>query len=304
MNEVVTINTESYATMAKAMGLPVSSGERKVNVLNRFKIWHESTMGTREIDGKDVKLEVIKGGCYRLEKVGDAPIYYFAEKAKFRPFLQRFMYKRYYKNDNRYSNSILADTLNIDLKDDYGTFNCGKPTGFIKDYQALPEATKNIIKAVDRYRVVFGLVELEKPVKLVDGKEVQEDLEPFPVLWEIKDKNTYKGMGEIFSRLSRMERLPLQHVIELDESDVHYTNNAGAQFYKPTLKVDYTNKIDISEQDHKTFGDFLDWVKAHNDNIIRKWDERVAEKQDEVSEEDAETVEQFIDVELEDDSKS
>ena len=304
MNEVVTINTESYATMAKAMGLPVSSGERKVNVLNRFKIWHESTMGTREIDGKDVKLEVIKGGCYRLEKVGDAPIYYFAEKAKFRPFLQRFMYKRYYKNDNRYSNSILADTLNIDLKDDYGTFNCGKPTGFIKDYQALPEATKNIIKAVDRYRVVFGLVELEKPVKLVDGKEVQEDLEPFPVLWEIKDKNTYKGMGEIFSRLSRMERLPLQHTIELDESEVYYTNNAGAQFYKPTLKVDYTNKIDISEQDHKIFGDFLDWVKAHNDNIIRKWDERVAERQDEVSEEDAETVEQFIDVELEDDSKS
>ena len=32
MNEVVTINTESYASMAKAMGLPVNSGERKVNV--------------------------------------------------------------------------------------------------------------------------------------------------------------------------------------------------------------------------------------------------------------------------------
>ena len=32
MNEVVTINTESYATMAKAMGLPVSTGERKKNV--------------------------------------------------------------------------------------------------------------------------------------------------------------------------------------------------------------------------------------------------------------------------------
>ena len=102
----------------------------------------------------------------------------------------------------------MSDTLNIDLKDDYGTFNCGKPTGYVKDYQSLPEATKNIIKAVDRYRVVFGLVELEKPVKLVDGKEVQEDLEPFPVLWEI-DKNTYKGMGEIFSRLSKMERLAI-----------------------------------------------------------------------------------------------
>ena len=69
MNEVVTINTESYASMAKAMGLPVNSGERKVNVLNRFRIWHEPTMGIRTMDGKEVKMEVIKGGCYRLEKL-------------------------------------------------------------------------------------------------------------------------------------------------------------------------------------------------------------------------------------------
>ena len=40
MNEVVTINTESYASMAKAMGLPVSGGERKINVLNSLRIWH------------------------------------------------------------------------------------------------------------------------------------------------------------------------------------------------------------------------------------------------------------------------
>ena len=30
MNEVVTINTESYASMAKAMGLPVSGGKEKL----------------------------------------------------------------------------------------------------------------------------------------------------------------------------------------------------------------------------------------------------------------------------------
>ena len=38
MTELVTINTESYATMAKAMGLPVSSGEKKTNILNRFRL--------------------------------------------------------------------------------------------------------------------------------------------------------------------------------------------------------------------------------------------------------------------------
>ena len=303
MNEVVTINTESYASMAKAMGLPVSTGEKKTNVLNRFRLWHDSTMGLRTIDGEEVKTEVIKGGCYRLEKVGDPKTYYFSEKATFRPFLQRFMYKRYHKKDNLYANTIMSDTLNIDLKDDYGTFNCGKPTGFVKDYQALPESVKTIIKATERIRAVFGILELKKPVKLVDGREVKEDLESFPVIWEIKDKNTYKSMGEIFSKLSRMEKLPLQYNIELDRSEVFYTNPAGAQFYKPILKVDYTKEVEISESDHKIFGDFLDWVKSHNDNIIKKWDERVAEKQDEVSEEDMETVEQFIDVEIENDAK-
>ena len=303
MNEVVTINTESYATMAKAMGLPVSSGEKKTNVLNRFRLWHGSTMGLRTINGEEIKTEVIKGGCYRLEKVGDPKIYYFSEKATFRPFLQRFMYKRYHEKDNLYANTILADTLNIDLKDDYGTFNCGKPTGFVKDYQALPESVKAVIKATERIRAVFGILELKKPVKLVDGREVKEDLEAFPVIWEIKDRNTYKSMGEIFSKLSRMEKLPLQYNIELDRSEVFFTNNAGAQFYKPILKVDYTKEVEITESDHKIFADFLDWVKSHNDNIIKKWDEKVAEKQDEVSEEDMETVEQFIDVELEDDAK-
>ena len=296
MNEVVTINTESYASMAKAMGLPVSGGERKINVLNRLKMQNKPILGEENV--------LVKAGSIMLEKVGDVNVHYFSTKAKFRPFLQRFMYKRYFQDINKYSNTIMADNLNIDLKDDFGTFNCGKPTGFIKDFQALPESVKSVIKDVKRHRVVFGTLELEKPVKLIDGKEVQEDLPAFPVIWEIKANSIYKDVGDIFSKFSRMERLPLQHEIVLDGSEVYFTSATGEKYYKPTLKVDYTNKLEIGEEDHKTFGDFLDWVKAHNDNILRKWDDSVAQKQDEVSEDEIKTVEQFIDVELEDDSKS
>ena len=46
MNEIITINTENYASMAKAMGLPTPSlGEKKTNILNRFRVWHQPTMG-------------------------------------------------------------------------------------------------------------------------------------------------------------------------------------------------------------------------------------------------------------------
>ena len=42
----------------------------------------------------------------------------------------------------------MADNLNVDLKDDYGTFNCGKPSGFIKDLNLYLRSTKNLIKQI------------------------------------------------------------------------------------------------------------------------------------------------------------
>jgi len=309
MTDLVTINTDSYATMAKAMGLPTSTAEKKANTLNRFRIWHNPTMGMGEANGKSVKMEVVEGGMYRLEIPGDPSTFYFSEKVEFRPFLQRFMYKKFKQNRNAkdgekqggYVKTIMADTLNIDLKDDDGTFNCGKPTGYVKDFQSLPEATKKLIKEIKRNRVVFGLVKLIDPVKGIDGTEIA-DLPEYPVIWEIENRDAYKAIGDVFSRFAKSETLPLQHVIKLDGTKENKLNNGGS-FYTPIVQLDTTNKIEISDSDHKTFGDFLDWVKNYNDGILGKWDTKVSEKQDEVSEEDMETVEDFIDVEIDTDVK-
>ena len=309
MTDLVTINTDSYATMAKAMGLPTSTVEKKANTLNRFRIWHNPTMGIGEANGKSVKMEVVEGGLYRLEIPGDPSTFYFSEKVEFRPFLQRFMYKKFKQNRNAkdgekqggYVKTIMADTLNIDLKDDDGTFNCGKPTGYVKDFQSLPEATKKLIKEIKRNRVVFGLVKLIDPVKGIDGTEIA-DLPEYPVIWEIENRDAYKAIGDVFSRFAKSETLPLQHVIKLDGTKENKLNNGGS-FYTPIVQLDTTNKIEISDSDHKTFGDFLDWVKNYNDGILGKWDTKVSEKQDEVSEEDMETVEDFIDVEIDTDVK-
>ena len=282
MNEVVTINTDNYATMAKAMGVPTMSTDKKTNVLNRFRLWHNPTMGKdTNSQGKEIITEVVEGGSYRLEEVGDPSKFFFAKKVKFRPFMQRFMYKRYtaYSNPKEgekrgfYTSSIMADNLNIDLKDDAGTFNCGKPAGFVEDFQALSESVKKSIREIKRYRVVFGIVDLLQPIKAVDGKEVDE-------------------------KLSKMERLPLQHAIDLEDPTPH-KGNSGNTFYTSNVKLDLTSKIDISEEDHKIFGDFMDWVKVHNDGIIAKWDMAVAERQDVLSHDDMKTVDDFIDVELE-----
>ena len=65
-----------------------------------------------------------------------------------RPFMQRFMYKKFVMGSaatpNRYVKTVMADTLNMDLKDNDGGFNCGKPAGWIEDFKSLPEQLRNL----------------------------------------------------------------------------------------------------------------------------------------------------------------
>ena len=52
----------------------------------------------------------------------------------------------------------MADNLDIDLKDNYGGFNCGKPSGYIKDFDALPDGYERTDSSIKRTRVVLGKV--------------------------------------------------------------------------------------------------------------------------------------------------
>ena len=71
----------------------------------------------------------------------------------------------------------MADNLNIDLKDNDGGFNCGKPSGWIEDYKSLPDATKELIRSIKRVRVVLGTVELINPVD-ASGNSVELEATP------------------------------------------------------------------------------------------------------------------------------
>ena len=141
MSQLTTIDTNNYAAMAKAMGIAAEAETKSSpSTLARLRISHSPVMGLAEVNGKKVNMEVVEGGSYRLD-IPDGPSYY-ASSIKIRPYLQRFMYKRFVKgNDktpNKYIKTIMADDLNIDLKDNEGGFNCGKPAGDIdRDWETL-----------------------------------------------------------------------------------------------------------------------------------------------------------------------
>jgi len=212
-----------------------------------------------------------------------------------RPFMQRFMHKRFVqgdaKNPNRYIKSVMADTLDIDLKDNDGGFNCGKPAGYIKDFKALPQSQQDLLKQIKRVRAVFGVVEMIDP-KSDQGEAVK--VEPTPFIWEIDNRDAFKEIGISFTRLAKMQRLPIQHVITANTSERKIPT--GASYYVPVASLDVSKTIELTDHDQALFGDFMSWIDNYNNYIINAWAEKANSK---MEDDDINVVDDLVDIEIE-----
>ena len=282
--------------MAKAMGIAGegSTSEKKSNTLPRLRINHTPITGEQEVNGKTVRVEVVDGGTYKLDKP-EVGVYY-GSSAVIRPFMQRFMYKRFIKNNNAkageplgsYHKTVMADSLNIDLKDNKGGFNCGKPAGYIQDFKALPVDKQDLIKQIKRVRVIFGLVSLNNTT---DSNGESAKLEQSPFIWEIDNRDAFKIVGQPFTKLAQMKRLPVQHEITLNTEEKKLPN--GNSFYLPQVSLDVSKTIDLSDDDQKMFSDFLSWIKNYNEYIMKEWEQNTGK---DIDKSDIATVNEFIDI--------
>ena len=291
MNQITNLDTSNYEAMAKAMGmssLAVPTKE-KTNSLARLRIHHTPLMGQEEIKGKMTNVEVVSGGVYKLE-IPDSDTYY-AESIAMRPFLQRFMYKRFIKgNDttpNRYVKTIMADNLNMDLKDNDGQFNCGKPAGYIEDFKALPEKMQDLIRQIKRTRILFGTVDLVNPVD-ANGNSVDIDTTPF--IWEVENRDAFKTMGDVFNKLNKMKRLPVQHYVKAGTEERKLPN--GGSFYLPTAELDLSETLDMDNDTQENLANFLAWVANYNEYIMGAWNDNMQKHQSV----DKDIVNDFIDI--------
>jgi len=294
MNQIATINTGNFSAMAEAMGMSVDNKQKsQSSTLARLRINHSAIMGEDTINGKKVKMEVVAGGTYKLE-IPDGPTYY-ASTATIRPFVQRFMYKRFIKgNDNspnRFVKTLMANDLNSDLKDNDGGFNCGKPAGWIEDFKALPEKTQDLIRQIKRVRVMFGTVQLHD---VTDAQGNPVDLDEQSFIWEIENRDAFKTAGTLFTKLGKMRRLPVQHNIKAATEEQSLPN--GSVFYLPTLALDLQETLDVTDPEQETFANFLAWIQNYNEYIKGSWDDN-AYKNDDT---DTDTVEAFVDIDAED----
>jgi hypothetical protein len=296
MNQVTTtIDTNNFAAMAQAMGMNAESTSKasKASTLARLRIHHTPIMGQEEIKGKMKNIEVIGGGAYKLE-IPDGPTHY-AEGVTIRPFLQRFMYKKFIKgNDNtanRFLKTVMANDLNNDMKDNEGGFNCGKPAGFIQDWAALPDTMKELIKSIKRVRALFGTVELVNPT---DEKGTPVSVDTTPFIWEIDNRDAFKTMGEQFTKLTKMRRLPPQHNMALTTREVPLPN--GSSFFVPEAELDLGTTLEMDNHAQEVFASFIAWIENYNTYILNAWSDNMRKDEDV----DVDTVEAFVDINEED----
>lgn len=295
--EITTIDPNNYAAMAKAMGIAnEGKGKRKSSSLARLRINHSPVMGTAEVNGKSVNVEVIEGGTYKLE-VPDGPTYY-ASSVKVRPYVQRYMYKRFVmggaNSSNRYIKTIMHDDLNVDLKDNDGGFNCGKPAGYIQDFKALPEKTQDLIKQIKRVRVVLGTVEMTNPVN-EKGESIELDATPF--IWEIDNRDAFKIVGDVFVKLAKMSRLPVMHNFVANTEERKMPN--GNSFFIPVVSLNIHDVINVTPDDNNMFTDFLAWVDNYNSYISNAWAENANAK---LEDGDAEVLDDLVDIEVDEEA--
>ena len=299
-SQITTIDTNeaNFAAMAKTMGIAVSEGDsskKETSTLPRFRIWHQPIMGVADVKGKKKKVEVLEGGTFRLEVPNGETIY--SPTASIRVFMQRYMYKRFVANPNAkegesrgtYHKTVMADNLNIDLKDNQGTFNCGKPAGYIADFKALPESMQDLIRQIKRVRVLFGEVTLDNPHDHNGDPLDHSSIHPF--IWEIDNRDAFKTLGVPLTKMGNMKRLPLQHYITLTTKEQSLPN--GNSFFLPEASLDLSFSEDISDSDQETFADFLAWVTNYNEYIMSQWELNVG--QEDVSGEEAIVINDIID---------
>ena len=292
MENALEVIGKSPADLAELMGMS-NTPAKSTSALAEVKQVHQNVMGTKEVDGEAMEVAIVKAGAFSVTFPDDTV--YYSDKVTIRSFMQRFQWQRYDKNftrpdggEGRMLRTVMATSLSGDLKDNYGGFNCGRPSGYIKDFKSLPQETQDLMIATSRFKVLFGLCTLDK-AKDADGKPV--DVKEFPFLMRIKNRDSFNAITDVFNQIQRKNRLPIQHLLHLGSEVKSIPSGATYAVLKPTLgKV-----VDITTDDQEVLNNFVEWVESMNSITLSKWEEH--RRPEELSDQENDIVANVVEIE-------
>jgi hypothetical protein len=238
---------------------------------------------------------VVAAGSYVLDRPNQDPVY--GTDVTIRLFNQRFMYKKYIQGSgevkSKYVKTIMSKDLNGDLRDNDGGFNCGKPSGWIEDYAALPAETKTLLKSIKRVRVLFGEITMKDPVNAKG--ETLAPIEAVPFIWEVDNRDAFKTLGAPIAQMAKQNRILPQHNIKLGSEEQSLPT--GASYFLPTAVLDLSATVELTDKDQVLFADFNAWVDNYNEYIVKEFNK--LSKPEAATQDEVDLAAEFVDVEVE-----
>ena len=232
-------------------------------------------------DGKVVQTPVFK-----ITSDDDS---YFARTVEVRLFAERQKWQHWDSEKKTMQKSVLSNSLNIDLKDTLGTFNLGRPSGYIKDFQALPKDQQDLIRSVNRVKVMMGMVKVVDPFYEGGGTPSNVD-EEFAFVMDVKNRDSLKFIDGTVGKLIKKKISPAEHRITLLGETRTLPNGNPYMVTNASLG----EFVGLSEGDNEILQNFLDYVESSNEYVTTKWAEENVET---ISPQDQDIVTNIVDVE-------
>ncbi len=286
MNTELAIQNDLGMSLAEAVGVTTQGGgEKKSAALPRVNLMHTGIMGEIDVNGKSIKTEVVPSGSYKITRGDDDVVY--ASSPTVRIFAIRQQWSKWDAKEEMMMKTVMSIDLKGDLKDNVGTFNLGRPSGYIEDWDSVPEKTKDLIRSIKRKKILFG--ELSATGVTDEKGNPVDAITAMPFYFEVPP-SSIKSLDLAVNALGRKNILPIQCMLKLGAKPVN--SNTGNSFAVMTL--DAGDKVDLQPEDQDTLHNFLEYITTVNSYILEQWDEKNKES---ISDDDAAIVAEFVNVE-------
>ena len=286
MNTELAIQNDLGMSLAEAVGVtPQGGGEKKSAALPRVNLMHTGIMGEIDVNGKSIKTEVVPSGSYKITRGEDDVVY--ASSPTVRIFAIRQQWSKWDAKEEMMMKTVMSIDLKGDLKDNVGTFNLGRPSGYIEDWDSVPEKTKDLIRSIKRKKILFG--ELSATGVTDEAGNPVDPITSMPFYFEVPP-SSIKSLDLAVNNLGRKNILPIQCMLKLGANLVN--SNTGNSF--AVMSIETGDKVDLQPEDQDTLHNFLEYITTVNSYILEQWDEKNKES---ISDDDAAIVAEFVNVE-------
>jgi|TARA_R110000764_G_scaffold19460_2_gene51083 hypothetical protein len=285
MSVELTVAADRGKSLAELMGVSETSSKQSGPSIARVNVVSSAIKGEIDVGGKKIKTDVIPVGSYKIT-MGDDVVY--AESISVRIVAQRQQWQRWNSTTNEMEKSVMGNTVNGDMQDSVGGFNLGRPSGYIEDFNALPEATKDIMRSVKRVKLFMGLLTINEPMDET-GAAISTKYDNLAFVMDVKNRDSMKSLEGALAILGRRNLLPIMSTLILTGKEESIPT--GATYGVITAAVG--EQVELSATDNDTLTDFLGFIEYSNGKIMDLHHERSNRS---MSTEDAELVGSIIDV--------